>query len=321
MTTVRRTTAAARLRRLLAMIPWLAANDGPSVDAVCARFGITPGELQRDLELLTLYVGVPPYSPERLFHVTVDGGRVFAHLTPALDRPLRLTPEEAVTLVAAGQALGEVPGAEADGALARALGKLAELLGVDPADAVDVDLGTSTAPALAALRQAIEANRRVEIEHLSLGSGERRTRTVDPWQVVHHAGAWYLVGLDHLRSEARTFRVDRILAATVLDEAASPAPADAARPAFAPSETDPRVVLELPPSARWVVETYPVERVEVSDDGRLRVTLAIASVAFLESLLVRLGSDAAVVAAPPALADAGRDAARRTLERYGEPVP
>lgn len=313
--TARRTTAAARLRRLLAMVPWLAANDGPTVDDVCRRFAITAAELQRDLELLTYYVGVPPYGPERLFHVTIEGGRVFAHLTPALDRPLRLTPDEAVALVVAGQALAEVPGAEAEGALGRALAKVAGLLGVDPSDAVDVDLGTSTAPSLAALRQALAAGRRVEIEHVS-STGERSTRTVDPWQVVHEGGTWYLAGHDHLRSGPRTFRVDRIVSARVLDEPADAAPAAAPKPVFAPTEDDPRVTLELAPSARWVVETYPVEAVEVADDGTIRATLAIASVGFLESLLVRLGPDAGVVDAPAGLADAGVRAAGRTLARY-----
>ncbi len=312
----RRNSAPARLRRLLAMIPWLAANDGPKVADVCRRFDITQAELQRDLELLTAYVGVPPYSPERLFHVTIEGGRVFAHLTPAMDRPLRLSPDEAVALVIAGQALAEVPGAESEGALARALSKLAVLLGVDPADAVDVDLGTSSAPALGVLRQAVDAGRQVEIEHLALGTGERRTRRVDPWQVVHEAGTWYLVGHDHLRDEPRTFRIDRIVAARMLDDAASAPPADVSGPGFAPAESDPRVTIELAPSARWVVETYPVESVEVGDGDVLRVTMAIATMAFLESLLVRLGPDARVVEAPDGLADAGKRAARRALARY-----
>jgi proteasome accessory factor C len=163
----------------------------------------------------------------------------------------------------------------------------------------------------------VARHRQVEIEHLSLATGERRTRTVDPWHVVHESGTWYLLGHDHLRDEARTFRVDRIVDVRVLEGApARPAPDGAGRPSFAPADTDPRVTVELAPSARWVVETYPVEDVEVLDDGRLRVTMAIATRAFLESLLVRLGPAATVVEAPDALAGAGPAAARRVLARY-----
>lgn len=317
MASERRTSAGARLRRLLAMIPWLAANDGPTVEEVCRRFDITEAELHRDLELLTLYVGVPPYTPERFFDVAIEGGRVFAHLTPALDRPLQLTPDEAVALVVAGQALADVPGFEQDGALSRALDKLADVLGVDPAEAVEVDLGTASAPALGTIRQAVARRRRVEIDHHSWSAGGRRTRVVDPWAVLHEGGNWYLVGHDHHSGETRTFRVDRILDARELAEEAAPAPADVAdRAAFAASDTDPRVTLELAPEGRWVVETYPVEAVEALDGGRLRVRLAVASPGFLEVLLLRLGPAATVVDAPPALAMAGRDAARRVLAAY-----
>jgi proteasome accessory factor C len=77
------------------------------------------------------------------------------------------------------------------------------------------------------------------------------------------------------------------------------------------------VTIDLAPSAQWVVETYPVEAVEVVDGDVLRVTMAIATLAFLESLLVRLGPHARVVSAPEGLADAGKRAARRALARYG----
>jgi len=313
----RRSSAGARFRRLLALIPWLAANDGPRVEDVCARFDITAAELQRDLELLSSYVGVPPYGPERLFHVTIERGRVFARLTPALDRPLRLTPEEAVAVVVAGQALADVPGAEEDGALGRALAKLAGFLGVDPSEAVEVDLGTRSAPALGTLRRAVDRGRRVEVEHVSLATGERTRRVVDPWHVLHEQGAWYLVGHDHLRGEPRTFRVDRILSARELDEPAAPAPEGSTRPAFDPAEGDPRVTLHLDASASWVVETYPVERVEVDPDGSMQVTLVVATPAFLESLLLRLGPAATMLDAPTGLAGAGPAAARRVLARYG----
>ena len=53
---------AARLQRLLAMVPWIAAHDGPTIDEVCERFGITPEQLAADLEVVWL-VGLPPYTP------------------------------------------------------------------------------------------------------------------------------------------------------------------------------------------------------------------------------------------------------------------
>jgi proteasome accessory factor C len=312
----RRNSATVRLRRLLAMIPWLAANDGPKVADVCARFGITAEELQRDLGLLSTYVGVPPYTPEALFDITIQRGRVFAHLTPALDRPLRLTPEEAVGLVVAGRALADVPGDELDGPLDRALAKVAEVLGIDPTEAVDVDLGTGSAPTLAVLRDAVADRKRVEIDHFVASRDERVTRVVDPWAVQHDAGAWYLVGHDHLRGEARSFRVDRILAARVLPQRATKPPRGPLPVGFAPADDDPRVVLDLTEAGRWVIETYPVEDVAELDGGGVRATLAVSGRSWLERLLLRLGPAARVVDGPDDLRSAGADAARRVLARY-----
>jgi proteasome accessory factor C len=314
--TERRNSASTRLRRLLAMVPWLAANDGPKVADVCARFGITETELQRDLGLLSTYVGVPPYTPEALFDITIQRGRVFAHMTPALDRPLRLSPEEAVALVVAGRALADVPGADPKGPLARGLDKVADVLGVDGTEAIEVDLGTGSAPTLATLREAVASRHRVEIDHFVASRDERVTRVVDPWAVQHDAGAWYLVGHDHLRGEPRSFRVDRILGARVLPDRASRPPRGPLPVGFAAGDDDPRVVLELAEAGRWVVETYPVETVEVLDDGRVRATLAVAARSWLERLLLRLGPAVRVVDGPPELRRAGAEAAERVLARY-----
>jgi predicted DNA-binding transcriptional regulator YafY len=306
-----RSGAGTRLRRLLVMVPWLASQDGPTVQAVCARFGITPKELRDDIELLTFHVGIPPYTPDQFFDLSVEGDRVFARVTPSLDRPLRLTPEEGLALVVAGQALE----AEPDGPLARGLAKVAAVLGIDPADAVDVVLGPADASILGTLREAVAGRRRIRIVHYGEARDAALTREVDPWLVTNQGGMWYLVGHDHTRDAERSFRVDRILEAAVLDARARPAPADL-HVAPGPGDDAPRVVLDVSPAGRWVAEAYPVDDVEALDDGSIRITLAVGGRSWLERLLLRLGPDAQVVDAPADLLDAGGAAARRVLERY-----
>ena len=83
--------AADRLRRLLSLLPWVAAHRGPTVEEVCARFDLEPDDLLSDVALVSM-VGVPPYSPGDLFDVVVEEGRVWVHLSPSFDRSLRLTP-------------------------------------------------------------------------------------------------------------------------------------------------------------------------------------------------------------------------------------
>jgi proteasome accessory factor C len=297
---------------MLVMVPWLASQDGgATVEAVCERFGLKPEDLRADLELLTMYVGIPPYTPDQFFDLSIEGDRVHARVTPALDRPLRLTPQEGLALVVAGQTLDDDP----DGPLARGLAKLAGVLGIDPDQAVDVELGPADPGILAVLRRAIAEARQVRIVHYAENRDAALDRTVDPWLVANVAGSWYFVGHDRTRDARRDFRVDRILAADVLDAAASPPPADV-EVSVGMTEDAPVVVVDLAPEGRWVAETYPHEGLEALEDGRLRVRLRVGGRAWLERLLLRLGPAASVVEAPDELRDAAAVAARRVLERY-----
>ena len=312
-----RITAADRLRRLLSLLPWVAAHNGPSVEEVCARFELDPDELLSDVALVTM-VGVPPYSPGDLFDVVVEEGRVWVHLSPSFDRSLRLTPEEALALVAAGASLLAVPGADASGPLARGLEKLATTLGIDPEDAFDVDLGRAAPGVLAAVQQATDEHRRLRVTYYTHSRDQHTERELDPYRVHAEQGRWYLVGFDHLRGEVRLFRVDRILSARVLDDTFEP-PRDLPEPElFEAGAEDPRVVLDLAPEAGWVVESYAVDDVETTDQGRLRVTLPVSGRSWLERLLLTLGPRARLVEVrgDPDLQQCGPAAARRVLARY-----
>jgi proteasome accessory factor C len=310
-------TASQRLQRLLSLIPWVAENQGPTVEEVCERFGMTERELMADINLMSM-VGVPPYSPGDLFDIGVVDGRVFVHLSPTFDRAMRLTPEQALALVAAGTSLLAVPGADAEGPLARGLAKLAEALGVQAADVVDIDLGRAPAGVLHVLEQAVKERCQVEIDYYTYGRDQRAVRRVDPYRVWADQGSWYLWGHDHLRGDQRLFRIDRIFDVVLLASTFE-VPTGLEPPSiFAAGDAVPRVTLELEPSASWVAGNYPVDGVEQLGGGRSRVTMAVSARPWLERLLLVLGPEASVVAASePGLADAGRAAAARILARYG----
>ena len=148
-----RTAAHDRLGRLLAIVPWVAARDGPEIAEVCRRFGITQRELLADLDLLFV-CGVYPFTPDVLIDVDIADGRVWIRFADYFRRPLRLTPPEGLALIGAGAALLGVPGADPDGALARALDKLATVLGLGAEEAVAVELGPVRPETLERVQQA-----------------------------------------------------------------------------------------------------------------------------------------------------------------------
>ena len=308
-----RPDAAARLRRLLTVIPWIVDHQGSALSEIAARFGMSVPELERDLELVP-FCGLPPYSPDRLIDCEIVDGRVFLRFAEYFARPLRLTPSEGFALLAAGRGLLAVPGADPGGSLARALDKLAGVLG--GADGMAVEW----APArfLEPLRQAAAAAERVEIDYYAFGRDALTTRRIDPHAVFAAAGQWYVDAWCHRAGDERLFRVDRVRDVRPTGEhfeAARPATAAAPTSLFHPGADDLRVTLCLAPEAGWVVETYPTESVEVEPDGRLRVVLVASERPWLERLLLRLGPAGEVVAPDEARA-AGPSAAKRLLARY-----
>jgi proteasome accessory factor C len=311
-----RLSAPERVRRMLAIVPWIAAQPGgASIEEVCRRFAIPRDRLVSDLSTLQ-FVGVAPFSPDRLVEVAMDGDHVEIHLPQAFDRPLRLTPDEAVALVAAGKSLLAIPGADPDGPLARALDKAAAMLGVEGRTGLEVSLGRVDDEILAELRAAVSAHRRVRLDYYSYGRDEHTERVVDPLRLWSDGGAWYLAGWCHLAQDDRVFRVDRVHRLERLDEPFEP-PAEPPRPpVFSPADDDERVVLDLEPEARWVVEYYPADSVTDLGDGRTRVVLAVGAPQWLARLLLRLGPDATVVDGPEELRQVGSAAASRVLARY-----
>ena len=64
---------------------------------------------------------------------------------------------------------------------------------------------------------AVGERRRVRMRYRS-ARGEQTQRVVDPYALLRGEGRWYVFGYDHLREDARLFRLDRVLGAEVLEE-------------------------------------------------------------------------------------------------------
>jgi proteasome accessory factor C len=309
-----RAPADVRLARLLDIVPWIAAHDGPRVEEVCRRFDISEQELLSELNLLFL-CGLYPFTPDMLIDVDVAGGRVWVRMADYFRRPLRLSPHEGMALASAASAFLDVPGADRDGALAKALEKLETVLGLGAEDGLEVELGPAPAGVLNELRRATASHHKARIDYYSFGRDGHSKRVVEPWRVFNSGGHWYLQGWCEAVSGERLFRLDRVTSFEVLPETFEP-PAtveevDAA--IYHPRPDDKVVVLDLDPPAHWIAEQYPNDEVVQEPDGVLRVTLRVAGPAWLERLLLRGGPNVRVVQGDQ---DAGREAARRLLARY-----
>ncbi len=139
--------------------------------------------------------------------------------------PLMLGDEEAVAVAVALATAGEREKTGEPSPTDRALVKLNRILPASLRQRVTALIAATSAttgpltpePHLAlTLAEAVHSRRTVRIEHT------RGARDVDPYGLVVHARAWYLVGHDHLRDAVRMFRLDRIGGAAELSRQFTP---------------------------------------------------------------------------------------------------
>lgn len=314
--------SADRLSRLLALVPWLRAHPGVSLGAAAAEFGITVRQLRSDLDLLFV-CGLPGGAPGDLIDVSYSGDQVTVVDPQTLDRPLRLTADEAMALLVAARALTDIQGLAGREALDRALRKVEDAVGHESARHVRVALDAHD-EVLAVLQGAIRERRRVRLRYLVWARDEMTERDVDPMRVLVRGGYWYLEGWCHRAAAVRLFRLDRIDGrdgVTVLDVSAQPppdaTPRDTAEGVYQPGPDDIPVRLDLDPRARWVVDYYPVSDVRELPDGGVSVLLRVADLAWLNRLVLGLGQLVRRVE-PASVAASVHDLAARALAGYPE---
>jgi len=304
-----------RLRRLLAIVGWLARVGEAPISEISRRFEIAETDVVHELELAAC-CGLPPYTPDALLEIVVTETTVQAFLPRELARPMRLTTAEGFALAAAARTIQAVPGADEEGSLARALAKLDGALGNHQGLVVDLD----DPPLLGDVRQAVDDRMRLAIVYHSASTDETTRRLVDPVAVLSLDGHWYLDAFCHRAGGVRRFRVDRVRSLEVEgprpDGASDPSTAGGSS-AFVPGPGATTVRLVLGPEARWVADTVPVLDVRPDAGGDLEVILAIGGKAWLERLVLQAGPQARVVS-PRRLVTAGPAAARRLLRRYAE---
>ena len=307
-----------RLRRLLVMLPWLMERGSVSTQEMAEHFGLSVNELVAELTLASL-CGVSQ-DPLDLIDLWVDENEIHVGVPKYFERPLRLTLPEAFTLVASASLARQIPGSDPNGALARAVQKIAEATGleVDESVAVDIDVPALLEPlALAAVQSEV-----LTFEYWTVSSGEMRSRRAVPVETFREQNHWYMRAYDLDVLAERTFRVDRMesLVNTGMVERVEMANRG---PWFATSEDSRPVILRIETAWLWMLERYPL--VEVEDPQPLKnpensaswrtVRIVVSHEHWLQRLLLRLGPHAQVIE-PTEWQSVGQTAAKLVLERY-----
>lgn len=306
-------SAAQRVAGLLAVLPWLMRNKSATIAELSSLFDIDEDDLVDDL-MLAAMCGVPPYTPDMLTDVVIDGDAVFVSGAPRFSESLALKATEAFALSVLADAASEFPSLAADPVFVSARAKLRKILGEDLADSVDVEI--ERPEFFDDVWQATVDGNKLRLTYWSPASGETTERTVSPRAVFADRGHWYVVVDDDLRGAVRHLRIDRIRSLEATGETFEPAETQVEVPDwFSDAEDLPTAVLRLSPEAHWVAESYPWLSVTEIDDSITEVTLRYSSEHWLSRLLLRAGAGVEVVS-PEAVRDLRERAAASVIARY-----
>lgn len=312
-----------RVRRLLALVPYLGSHPGVAMAEAAQAFGVSQRQLEKDLWLLFTDCGLPGYLPGDLIDIDFGPDGVWVTEDAGLRRPIRLTPEEGLAVIVALRALRDTADDEQREAVERACAKLESAVAMQSQPPVEVTPPPPTAHE-DGVRTAVRNARALHLTYYTAGRDAVTERTVDPIRILVADGYRYLIAYCRRAGGVRLFRFDRIEDARVLDEPAA-APADVPLPrspfaAFTPSPGDTSVELLLDPSAAWVAEYYPCEEVAQTDEGALQVRVRFRDLAMARRLVLGLGA-ACEVLGPAHLADQVREAAQEALAAYASAPP
>jgi predicted DNA-binding transcriptional regulator YafY len=166
--------------------------------------------------------------------------------------------------------------------------------------------------------------KRLRIEYHSRGRNETTRRELSPQRLTHYRDNWYLDAWDHKRRALRSFSVDRITAAELLDQPADNIPEHELNEHFASSygifggKANKTAVLRFSAQrARRVADESwdPQQSGRWSTDGRYELRIPYRDQRELPMDILCNGAEVEVVD-PAALRDAVREALEKALNVY-----
>lgn len=304
-----------QVARILALIPFLQQRQGVPIADVAREFGVSERQIAADLSVIWM---VGPPGPGQMIDVDMDAvetdGVIHIGNADVLPRPLRFTPDEALSLLVALQAIRELAGGDLAQVVDAAIAKLQTVAGADADTRVVVATGEQRVRTELAV--AVDADVAVELVYDGAARGGTTRPVVDPERLYVAAGVGYLQAWNREASAWRTYRLDRIAEVNRTDLPRSQRP-----PAPPPSDWTQRldeaatVTALLEPSARWVAEYYPVSEA-VETEGGLRITIPVVDRSWFAALALRLGAGMHIVEDDAAAAVA--EAASAALAQYRE---
>jgi proteasome accessory factor C len=198
--------------RMLDLVPFLLAHQGISIIDLAAHFKVEKDVILDDLNTLWM-CGLPGYTPLELIDLAFDSGYVTIRNAAPLARVRTLSSSEIVSLTLGLDLLREASfelSSDAQQRIVALSAKLRQIIGAD----ISIQDNSQTA-FRSVIARAIKERRSADISYFSPVSDRQSERTVTPYHFLADGGVEYFQGHCHKSKGMRTFRLDRVRAATI----------------------------------------------------------------------------------------------------------
>jgi proteasome accessory factor C len=208
------TSPIAKTARLLDLVPFITTHQGISIKDLATEFAITTEELLDDLNTLWM-CGLPGYTPLELIDLSFESGYVSIRNAEILQKVRLLTKEELVVIAIGLDFLKESLSKDREDLLVAIISlqnKIKSLIG----DIAQVTPTVDSAHRAIILR-ALKERKNLEIDYHSLIRDQISTRVVTPLELGEDKGIEVLLAYCSTASGFRTFRLDNVKQAKLLD--------------------------------------------------------------------------------------------------------
>ena len=304
-----------------------------------ARYPVTVPRLQDELgcSRATVYRDLAFLRDALMAPVVGDGDAGFRYDASEGDRfelpGLWLSAEELHALLAAQQLLARSSGGMLSSALAPLQQRIDKLLDEHstgkhwPVERVRVIPHRGRRMDEAAFRcvcSAVLERKQLSFEYRARSTGEKTRRTVSPQRVTHYRDNWYLDAWDHERDGLRSFSVDRISAARMLeadardiDEATLDQHLSGSYGIFSGAPKGWATIVFNERAARWVADEHwhSQQQGRWLGDGRYELKVPYSSSRELLMDVLHYGADAEIIE-PASLREQVRSLLALALSNY-----
>lgn len=302
-----------RYNTLMSVIALLQRVDEISLVDLANHFKVTTRVMEGMLSTLNVTSFMPRNKEEQVpYFIDYEDGMVTLELDEGPQGVPRITGPQVAAILSGLSYLSSIP----EFAESTEIEELITLLSHTQESASEVAFQLNDIDAdMKVLQRAILTNHRITCRYVNT-RGEDTIREIDPLLLVSEENSWYLRGYCLKNLGIRTFRLDHMVDAEILDEPRGEDALEAAKaldetaPIYNPSNSDVEVQLELAPEAYKLASlSMLLEEPKKGESEVIRASIKLGYLPDLGPLVARYGASARVI---------GPKEAREVVRKFAE---